>query len=215
MQQRQYRPGDVLDDYCPRERRVTDHAIVAMVESEIQRTRCVVCDAEHEFKNARVPPPRKKGSTTSALFTQVLDNLDAPHRRLTQPAVADASPPPPAPSEPPAADPDLEIAAAGESTAAEPSEDRPFRRSLIRAQLPRPEGQAPPTRAIPEFTMHQPQNLRPRRPGGARFRRHPGGGADFSGPMRSGRPGGQAHSSANGNGAGNGQGGRRRRRKKH
>jgi hypothetical protein len=214
MQQRQYRPGDVLDDYCPRERRVTDHAIVAMVESEIQRTRCVVCDAEHEFKNARVPAPRKKGgNSTSALFTQVLDNLDAPASRLTQPAAADASPPTDVPPERPAAEPDRAIAADAEPAAPEPADDRPFRRSLIRAQLPRPEGQAPPTRAIPEFTMHQPQNLRPRRANGGRFRRHPGGGADFAGPMRSGRPGGQPH--GNGNGAGNGQGGRRRRRKKH
>ena len=216
MQQRQYRPGDVLDDYCPRERRVTDHAIVAMVESEIQRTRCVVCDAEHEFKNARVPAPRKKGgNSTSALFTQVLDNLETPASRLTQPAAAESSPPIDVPNDTPAADHDLEIAAADDAPTTEPADDRPFRRSLIRAQLPRPEGQAPPTRAIPEFTMHQPQNLRPRRPAGGRFRRHPGGGADFAGPMRSGRPGGAPHGNGTGNGAGNGQGGRRRRRKKH
>src|SRR5512139_2099725 len=156
MQQRQYRPGDVLDDYCPRERRVTDHAIVAMVESEIQRTRCVVCDAEHEFKNARVPAPRKKGST-AALFTQVLDNLEAPHTRPAAPQ----EPPPPAQraaDDVPSADEPADTIA---EAAVAPTDDRPFRRSLIRAQLPRPEGQAPPTRAIPEFTMHQPQNLRP------------------------------------------------------
>src|SRR5512144_230379 len=98
MQQRQYRPGDVLDDYCPRERRVTDHAIVAMVDSEIQRTRCVSCDAEHEFKNARVPAPRKKGST-AALFTQVLDNIEAPPGRIAAPV---AAVPEPAPSAVPA-----------------------------------------------------------------------------------------------------------------
>jgi hypothetical protein len=208
MQQRQYRPGDVLDDYCPRERRVTDHAIVAMVESEIQRTRCVSCDAEHEFKNARVPAPRKKGST-AALFTQVLDNIDAPPS-LTAPAVADALPDDVRP-DPPLADTVNDITGADDSLPPDASDDRPFRRSLIRAQLPRPEGQAPPTRAIPEFTMHQPLNQRPRRGGGGRFRRHPGGGSEFAGPMRSGRQGGPAQ----GNGTGNGQGGRRRRRKKH
>ena len=31
MQQRQLRLGDVLDDYCPRERRVTNHVVVAMI----------------------------------------------------------------------------------------------------------------------------------------------------------------------------------------
>jgi hypothetical protein len=212
MQQRQYRPGDVLDDYCPRERRVTDHAIVAMVDSEIQRTRCVVCDAEHEYKNARVPAPRKKGST-AALFNQVLDNIDAPPGRIAAPvpasAAEDPAPPEIEPAPPAAAAPDP---VPGEETDLPPAqhEDRPFRRSLIRAQLPRPEGQPPPTRAIPEFTMHQPQNLRPRR-GGQRFRRHPGGPTDFAGPMRTGRHGG----TPNGNSAGAGQGGRRRRRKKH
>jgi hypothetical protein len=209
MQQRQYRPGDVLDDYCPRERRVTDHAIVAMVDSEIQRTRCVVCDAEHEFKNARVPAPRKKGAT-AALFNQVLDNIEAPPGRLAAPVPAAPAVDPPVSEEPapPSAAP--EPAPAEESDAPPQHEERPFRRSLIRAQLPRPEGQPPPTRAIPEFTMHQPQNLRPRR-GGQRFRRHPGGPAEFAGPMRTGRNGAAPH----GNSAGAGQGGRRRRRKKH
>jgi len=78
MQQRRLRPGDVLDDYCPRERRVTDHAIVAMIEDKIKQTRCVVCDAEHEYKQAKVPPQRKKKAP--ALFTQVLDGLQGPAR---------------------------------------------------------------------------------------------------------------------------------------
>ena len=212
MQQRQYRPGDSLDDYCPRERRITNHAVVAMVEDQIHTTRCAVCESEHDFKNAKVPAQRRK-SSTAALFTQVLDNLESPHGRLASPA-----------SERNAASPDAE-ADAGAPQAPEPAavpereddtpagDDRPFRRSLIRAQLPRPEGQPPPTRAIPEFTMHQPLNNRGKRPAPGRFRRRPAGGFDQAGPMRSGRDQGYAH--GNGNGAGAGQGGRRRRRKKH
>lgn len=34
MRQIRFRLGDILDDYCPRERRITNHAIVTMVESE-------------------------------------------------------------------------------------------------------------------------------------------------------------------------------------
>ncbi|MCC7178540.1 MAG: hypothetical protein IT177_09125 [Acidobacteria bacterium] len=203
MQQRQYRPGDVLDDYCPRERRITDHAIVAMVEDEVQRTRCVSCDAEHEFKNGRVPAPRKKPST-AALFAQVLDSAEAPAGRLATPAPSDnEARTPEVPATPAAADP------VGETSAEPPSppdaDDRPFRRSLIRAQLPRPEGQPPPARAIPEFTMHQPPPPRGKRHG--RFRRRPAGALDGGGPMRFGRE--------QGNTNGGGQGGRRRRRKKH
>jgi hypothetical protein len=215
MQPRQYRPGDVLDDYCPRERRVTDHSIVAMVDEEIQRTRCVVCDAEHEFKHARVPARRK--TPTAALFSQVLDTMDGAARRAAPPAGdaeagPAATPDPTAPATMAAAPPaETDPAAAPRAE----TDDRPFRRSLIRAQLPRPEGQPPPTRAIPEFTMHQPVNARARRGGTqGRFRRRPGAGLDHGGPMRFGRDGRDAGPGHGGNGAGS-TSGRRRRRKKH
>ena len=50
MEQRRLRLGDIVDDYCPRERRVTNHAIVAMVEEDVKQTRCTTCDAEHAYK---------------------------------------------------------------------------------------------------------------------------------------------------------------------
>src|SRR5438552_6130104 len=71
MEQRPLRAGDSVDDYCPRERRVTSHAIVAVVDDVIRQTRCLTCDAEHDFKAAKMPRPRKK---TSALYDQVLAN---------------------------------------------------------------------------------------------------------------------------------------------
>src|SRR5205085_8652026 len=60
MEQRQLRLGDILDDYCPRERRVTNHAVVAMVGADVKQTRCTTCDTEHEYKHAKVPRQRKK-----------------------------------------------------------------------------------------------------------------------------------------------------------
>src|SRR5258706_7870323 len=60
MQQRRLRLGDILDDYCPRERRITNHAIVAMIEDQVKQTRCTTCNADHEYKQARVPAPRRK-----------------------------------------------------------------------------------------------------------------------------------------------------------
>src|SRR5918999_3058753 len=60
MQQRRLRLGDILDDYCPRERRITNHVVVAMIDDEVKQTRCTTCDADHEYKAARVPPPRRK-----------------------------------------------------------------------------------------------------------------------------------------------------------
>jgi hypothetical protein len=77
MQQRQLRLGDILDDYCPRERRITNHAIVAIVGQEVRQTRCVTCEAEHEYKQARIPPQRKKKPAQGALYQEVLSGMPA------------------------------------------------------------------------------------------------------------------------------------------
>src|SRR5215204_6768688 len=74
MEQRRLRLGDILDDYCPRERRVTNHAVVAMIEEDVKQTRCTTCDAEHAYKGARVPARRKK-ETPAALYKEVLAGL--------------------------------------------------------------------------------------------------------------------------------------------
>src|SRR5829696_10211298 len=60
MQQRQPRLGDILDDYCPRERRLTNHVVVAMIEDAVKQTRCTTCDADHEYKEAKVPSQRRR-----------------------------------------------------------------------------------------------------------------------------------------------------------
>ena len=72
MEQRRLRLGDILDDYCPRERRVTNHAVVAMVEETVKQTRCTTCDAEHPYKGGQAPRRRKKEDGPSALFKEVL-----------------------------------------------------------------------------------------------------------------------------------------------
>src|SRR4051812_42405738 len=59
MQQRQLRLGDILDDYCPRERRVTNHAVVAIVGDDVKQTRCTTCDVDHEFRHGKAPAARR------------------------------------------------------------------------------------------------------------------------------------------------------------
>ena len=221
MQERRFRPGDVLDDYCPHERRITDHAIVAMIDDEIRRTRCVVCDAEHEYKAAKIPTRRKTAPV--ALFTQVLDGLQGPTAR------APSSSPPPTPDTP--TEPEIvaasKIPIAGEPAAAIPpapaeivespamaasdeQEDGPVRRSLIRAQFPRTEGQPPAPRAMPEFTVHTLHNRGGRN---GNHSSHRGGPSSFRGPMRFGRDNG--HGQADGAGRPPGRHRRRRGGKKH
>ena len=230
MQDRRHRPGDVLDDYCPRERRITDHAIVAMIDDHIQRTRCGICDAEHDYKEGKVPTPRRK-TQPPALFTQVLEGMNGPVPPAPTPVAAAAiidpepaitsaaiEPEPTAVIEdtppPPDADDDQDANGNGDER------EGGFRRSLIRATFPRPEGQAPPPRANPEFTIQSLNNRRSnngQRHAGAQNkfrggRRRPAGGGsqDNLGPMRF-RDHGHGQGQGQGQGQNQGGGGRRRR----
>jgi translation initiation factor IF-2 len=246
MQDRRYRPGDVLDDYCPRERRITDHAIVAMIEDEIRRTRCGSCDAEHEYKEAKVPSPRRK-TQPPALFTQVLEGINGPTPPHPVASASALEPEEPRqdstvePDEPqldqPAEPTPIEVPALaaavgdtdGDADADAPTEEDDsreggFRRSLIRATFPRPDGQAPTPRSAPEFTIQSLNNRRnggggQRHAGGAQNkfrggRRRPAGGGsqDHLGPMRFRDHGSQTNNNGQGGGQGQGQGGGRRRR---
>src|SRR5258706_513264 len=118
MQQRRLRLGDILDDYCPRERRITNHAVVAMIEDQVKQTRCTTCEAA---------APEESGGEEQPV----------------------------------------------------PDDDGPVHRRLIRATLPRPEGQSP-ERKTPEFTVRQP---------GGRGREFDGnrGGGGGGGGQRHGR----------------------------
>lgn len=196
MQQRQPRLGDVVDDYCPRERRVTNHAVVAMVGDEVKQTRCTTCDAEHDYKHARVPPQRKKKDVPGALYQQVLDGIP---RVVPTPELA-TDEDPDAGSEPVDGDADTDGEAPGLAADEAPSgpPDGPVHRRLIRATLPRLPGAEPPLRREPEFTMRAPAHGRSGKPKNG-FR---GGG----GMHRAGGPGGQ------GQGQGQGQGNNRGKR---
>ncbi len=203
MQQRQLRLGDILDDYCPRERRVTNHAIVAMIGPDVKQTRCSTCDTEHEYRHARVPRQRRKSETPAALYSQVLAGGPKRVAHETGPesrAEASVDAPsngadPVSPDPPPARRPERELLAhdappASDSQPAESEEpadfeEGPVHRPLIRATLPRPEGTPPPTRPAPEFTIRQPAGRQSRfRP----FHQHRGA-SPFPG-NRSGNSGG-------------------------
>jgi hypothetical protein len=204
MQQRQPRLGDILDDYCPRERRVTNHVVVAMVDAEVKQTRCSTCDAEHEYKHAKVPRQRRKAETPAALYAQVASG--APKRIAHEPPTDVTSPRPVSVEPAPAAAQEVTAAAPAEATAApadqtngrppeseerieEQDEDQgPVHRPLIRASLPRSEGQPPPTRPLPEFTIRQPGGRQNRfRP---RHQQRAGAGQPFQGNRSNGKTGG-------------------------
>jgi RNase P subunit RPR2 len=43
------RLGDTIDDHCSRCKRVTDHAIAAMVGDDVVKVLCRTCNSEHMY----------------------------------------------------------------------------------------------------------------------------------------------------------------------
>jgi hypothetical protein len=249
MDQRQPRLGDIIDDYCPRERRLSNHVIVAIVGDDVKQTRCTTCDADHPYKGARVPPRRKKQEAPAALYQQVLNGVQEqapvpadeaegpvpPPGAVLKPAAprrpphgGRAAPAPPREEPVPLAASAGEAAAVPEAAPPRSDEEGPVHRPLIRATLPRPEGQVQ-TRQPPDFTLRLPgARLGPFREGngageGPRQRtkhkpRPHGKHAHGHGGPHGGRPGQNGTRSAfGGQGSGQGQGplGSRRSRPRH
>jgi hypothetical protein len=201
MQQRLLRLGDIVDDYCPRERRLANHTVVAMVGDDIRLTRCTTCDAEHPYKGGKVPRQRKKKTSVEAAYDEVLESVkqDTPTPGVL---VTHAETAAPETQEPETIEVDAQAQAAPDGNgnmAPTPAEEVRLHRPLIRAQLPRIEREAAP-RPVPEFTIRQAkrqgrfQHARPGRfakSGGDHQgnSRGPGGphGARHGGP-HSGRP---------------------------
>ena len=160
MEQRSLRLGDLVDDYCPRERRVTNHVIVVLVGEAIRQTRCNTCEAEHEYKEAKVPRKKLKNGEASDLAGGVLVPKGGPANGAAADdtaAPAEAAAPAAVP-EPAASDLSPDSPQESESNGSETMPDGWLaHRPLIRATLPKTDGDAPPPRAIPEFTMHQRQ----------------------------------------------------------
>jgi hypothetical protein len=224
MEQRRLRLGDILDDYCPRERRVTNHAIVAMIEEDVKQTRCTTCDAEHAYKGARVPNRRKKDAPSAVAAPALAAALPPSDELLSEAnSLPRVDPVPPVDlMTPHAAVEDLQPAMHSHDNdnddtrpateyigaperepdyrehdahddAAPPTADGPVHRPLIRATLPRPEGQKD-ARPVPEFTVrHAPA----RGNGHGNFR-------NDRERMRMRAGNGNGHGNANGNRAQNG-----------
>jgi hypothetical protein len=211
MQERRLRLGDVLDDYCPREKRLSNHVIVALVDDEVRTTRCATCDFEHVYKEGKVPARRKKVDPQATLYKTVLENItgrDAEGGAPLPPAVeadtpapvaAVMQPAPPrlAPAAPPVETKPVPLAATPPPEPDdEPRREEPVHRhTLIRATLPKIEGQVP-ERKPADFTLwnvaRHPQGRRG--PGGGRPRQpHAAGNANWGGysPYANGHPSGK------------------------
>ncbi len=69
------RLGDIIDDYCIKCRRMTNHAIVSIVNDEAAKVRCRSCYHDHNYQHEQIPPS-KKDLKKLELFNAVLSTVD-------------------------------------------------------------------------------------------------------------------------------------------
>lgn len=53
------RLGDVIDDYCVKCRRITNHSIVSLLNGEAAKVRCRTCYHDHDYRREQAPPSKK------------------------------------------------------------------------------------------------------------------------------------------------------------
>lgn len=68
------RLGDVIDDFCVKCKRITNHSVVSIVNEQPAKVRCRTCYSDHDYRHEQAPPS-KKDLKKAELFNEVLGNL--------------------------------------------------------------------------------------------------------------------------------------------
>jgi hypothetical protein len=66
--------GDVIDDYCVKCKRLTNHSVVSIVNAQPAKVRCRTCYHEHDYRHEQAPPSRRD-LKKQALFREVLSTI--------------------------------------------------------------------------------------------------------------------------------------------
>lgn len=90
MFKRELRLGDTVDDYCVRCKLILDHGIVAIVDGEVKKVRCLTCSFEHAYKESKGARPKK--SAVKSLFDQVAAGISG-HAISPEPSAKKAKKP--------------------------------------------------------------------------------------------------------------------------
>ena len=65
------RLGDVIDDFCVKCRRLTNHSIVSLMSGAAAKVRCRTCYSDHDYRNEIAPPSKKELLKQKELFAQI------------------------------------------------------------------------------------------------------------------------------------------------
>src|SRR3989442_8063384 len=72
---REYRLGDIIDDYCVKCKQIMNHAIVSQLNGQPAKVRCRTCQNDHDYRHEQAPPP-KTDLKKQALFQEVLAKVN-------------------------------------------------------------------------------------------------------------------------------------------
>lgn len=71
----QHRLGDDIDDFCVKCKRITNHAIVSLLDEQPAKVRCRTCYSDHDYRRG-VAPPSKRDLKKQQLFSEVLAKVE-------------------------------------------------------------------------------------------------------------------------------------------
>jgi hypothetical protein len=67
------RLGDIIDDYCSRCGRLTDHSVAALLGNDVKKVQCRTCSWDHNYRHGK-QPPKKKGKLSP--YEQILASMN-------------------------------------------------------------------------------------------------------------------------------------------
>jgi hypothetical protein len=88
-----HRLGDIIDDHCIKCRRITNHAIVSLVNAEPAKVRCRTCYHDHDYRHEQAPPS-KKDLKKQELFKEVLSSVNSGPAVVAEDPAPEAAPEP-------------------------------------------------------------------------------------------------------------------------
>jgi hypothetical protein len=89
---RELRLGDIIDDFCVKCRRLTNHAIVSLLNGAAAKVRCRTCYSDHDYRNEIAPPTKKELLKQKELYEAVLAGVAPAEAPVTEEIpVADGS----------------------------------------------------------------------------------------------------------------------------
>src|SRR5260221_10052058 len=68
---REARLGDIIDYFCVKCKRIMNHSVVSILDTQPAKVRCRTCYNDHDYRHEQAPPP-KVDSRKAALFNEVL-----------------------------------------------------------------------------------------------------------------------------------------------